>query len=166
LPSINIFRETSTTSALPFIPSTAFSIAERFVGVREVPGTKHHPLILAMLQLDDSWPVADEVPWCSAFVNFIAWLIRLPRSKSLTARSWLTVGKSIGLADARVGFDVVILRNMAGAPGPEVLDAPGHVGLYAGQEGGGIMVLGGNQSDSVSVARFASDRLIGIRRLI
>jgi hypothetical protein len=33
-------------------------------------------------------------------------------------------------------------------------------------EGDDILVLGGNQSDSVSVSRYPSTRLLGIRRLV
>ena len=51
-----------------------------------------------------------------------------------------------------MGFDVVVLRRgKANQPDPDVIDAPGHVGLFAGREGSKILVLGGNQSDSVNV---------------
>ena len=66
---------------------TAFELAQRFVGVKEIPGSESNPMVLSMLRLDQAWPEGDEVPWCSAFVNYIAWLLRLPRSKALNARS-------------------------------------------------------------------------------
>lgn len=148
------------------ISITAFEVAQRFVGVKEIPGRDNNNQVLAMLKLDDPWPAGDEVPWCSAFVNYIAWLLRLPRSKSLRARSWLTIGYSVELADAEVGFDVVVLkRNGDDQPGPEVLDAVGHVGFFAGTEADQILVLGGNQSDSVKVSPYPEYRLLGIRRL-
>ena len=71
---------------------TAYDLASRFIGIKEVRGSVSNPQILSMLRLDSSWPKGDEVPWCSAFVNYPAWLLRLPRSKSLRARSWLEVG--------------------------------------------------------------------------
>lgn len=145
---------------------TAYDLAQRFVGMKEVPGTQDNPAILAMLRLDMEWPKNDEVPWCSAFINYVAWLLRLPRSKSLRARSWLRVGKPVPLGDARAGFDVVILKRGSGEqPGPEVIKAPGHVGFYSGQDGATLHLLGGNQANSVSVAPFGSTRLLGIRRL-
>ena len=149
------------------ISTTAFEMAQRFVGIKEIPGRdNNNDQILAMLKLEDPWPSCDEVPWCSAFVNYIAWLVRLPRSKSLRARSWLTIGYSVELADAEVGFDVVVLkRNGDNQPGPEVLDAGGHVGFFAGTEANQILVLGGNQSDSVKVSPYPKSRLLGIRRL-
>lgn len=146
---------------------TPFSIAQRFVGLSEVRGAASNPLILAMLTLDASWPKGDDVAWCSAFVNAICWLLRLPRSKSLAARSWLTIGEAVEIQEAQVGFDVVVLKRGGGAqPGPEVTSgAPGHVGFFAGISGQGVHVLGGNQADQVSVEVFPYERLLGIRRL-
>ena len=146
---------------------TAFDLAQRFVGITEVPGSEDNPQIMAMLKLDGSWPKNDETPWCSGFINYIAWLLRLPRSKSLRARSWLRVGRPVELDDAKAGFDVVIFKRGSGSqPGPDVIDAPGHVAFFAGMEGGKILVLGGNQGDSVTVARYAKTRLLGVRRLL
>jgi uncharacterized protein (TIGR02594 family) len=146
--------------------TTAFDIAERFVGTREIGGQVDNPMILAMLKLDNDWPQDDEVPWCSAFMNYVAWLLRLPRSKDLRARSWLTVGRGVHLDEAEPGYDIVILKRGSGEqPGPEVLDAPGHVGLYAGRTDNLIEVLGGNQSDTVKISRYPVSRLLGVRRL-
>lgn len=145
---------------------TAFDVAQRFVGVTEAPGVADNPMVVAMLRLDNKWPAGDSVPWCSAFVNFVAWLCRLPRSKDLRARSWLTVGHSIGLTQAIPGSDVVILRRGKGdQPGPDVINAPGHVGFFAGLESGRVLVLGGNQGDKVSVAPYPIESVLGVRRL-
>lgn len=144
----------------------AFDIAQRFIGTREISGTLDNPILMAMLTLDMDWPEHDEVPWCSAFVNFVCWLLRLPRSKDLRARSWLTVGRGIHLLDARAGNDIVILSRGSGdQPGPEVLNAPGHVGFYAGMSGEFVELLGGNQGDTVKVSRYPKSRILGIRRL-
>lgn len=147
--------------------TSAFDIAQRFIGIKEVGGSVDNPQIMAMLNLDMGWPEHDEVPWCSAFANYVCWLLRLPRSKNLRARSWLTVGKGIHLDDAIPGFDVVVLkRGKEPQPGPEVLEASGHVGFYAGRSGDFIEVLGGNQSDTVKVSRYPKSKLLGVRRLI
>ena len=149
------------------IEISAYEVAQRFVGTKEVDGSTSNPQILAMLKLDDKWPDDDAVPWCSAFTNYVAWLLRLPRSKSLRARSWLLVGEVVELANAEPGFDVVIFKRGPGSqPGPDVVDAPGHVGFYAGVEGSKILVLGGNQSDSVSISRYPKTNLLGVRRLV
>ena len=152
---------------LQMIETSCFYLAERFVGLKEVPGTTSNPAILAMLQLDAKWPQDDEVPWCSAFTNFIAWMLRLPRSKSLRARSWLGVGTPVSLSEASPRLnDLVILSRGINSPGPEVLDAPGHVGFFGKQEHTLVWLLGGNQGNSVSLAPFAVDRVLGVRRLI
>lgn len=139
---------------------TAFDLAQRFTGIKEMSGKVSNPQILAMLQLDDKWPQDDEIPWCSAFANYIAWLLRLPRSKKLNARSWLEVGKPVLLFEAKVGFDVVVFER--GKDG-----VSGHVGFYAGHPsfGGEVFVLGGNQSDSVNISSYPKDKLLGVRRL-
>ncbi|MEE8579365.1 MAG: TIGR02594 family protein [Hyphomicrobium sp.] len=144
----------------------AYQIAQRFAGMAEVSGKTANPQIMAMLSLDAKWPEDDSVPWCSAFVNYVAWLLRLPRSKSLRARSWLETGVPVPLSYAEPGFDVVILKRGKGdQPGPEVIKAPGHVGFFAGIDGGQVLLLGGNQSDQVSIGSYLGERVLGVRRL-
>ena len=149
------------------IATTPYALAMKFLGIREVPGSAHNPQILAMLQIDQEWPTDDEVPWCGGFANFVCELLDVPRTKDLRARSWLTIGREIGLKNAAPGFDVVILKRGGGdQPGPEVIDAPGHVGFFAGLEPGAIRLLGGNQGDSVNISSFSAERLLGVRRLL
>jgi len=147
------------------IQKYAFDLAQRFIGSKEVGGQVDNPMIVSMLKLDNEWPQNDEVPWCSAFANYIAWLARLPRSKSLMARSWLTVGRGITLDEAVPGDIIILQRGTGEQPGPEVLDAPGHVGFYAGRTGDLIEILGGNQGDQVKISRYPKTRLLGVRRL-
>ena len=150
------------------IELTAFDLGQRFAGIQELPHGKDHPLIQWWLSLCGfGMDSADETPWCSAFVNGIAWELRLPRSKSAAARSWLNIGSSISLEEAQAGFDVVIIQRGEGPqPGPEITRAPGHVGFFAGRQGDFISILGGNQGNAVTIARFNKSRLLGIRRLI
>jgi uncharacterized protein (TIGR02594 family) len=148
-------------------PTSAYSVASRFVGTTEVDGNLANPQILAMLQLDQRWPSDDAVPWCSAFVNYVAWLMDLPRSGSLRARSWLTVGQEIHISQAEQGFDVVIFKRGDGVqPGPSELDAPGHVAWFDQiTPNGRVRVLGGNQGDTVSYAIYPLRDILGVRRL-
>lgn len=148
------------------LPVTCLTLARRYLGMTEVPGASSNPAILAMLKLDQSWPGGDEVPWCSAFVNYICWLLELPRSKSLAARSWLKVGAPVSLANAAPGFDIAVLKRGSGVqPGPDVINAPGHVGFYLGAENGALHLLGGNQGNKVSEQSFPLGDLLGIRRV-
>lgn len=146
---------------------THFELAQRYVGIAELkePG-KDHPLIQWWLSLcgfgTDS---PDETPWCSAFLNGIAWEMRLPRSKSAAARSWLQVGQVIQPYPEHMKVGDVVVLNRGGIPDPNAT-GPGHVGLYAGSESLSILLLGGNQGDAVCVKRFKAADILGIRRIV
>ncbi len=152
---------------------TAYDLATRFVGIPEIDGPTANPQIMTMLKLDNEWPEDDSVPWCSAFVNYIAWLLRLPRSKSLRARSWLNVGRPIDYQQAKCGFDIVILNRGDGPQDPAIIKAPGHVGFYVdrrydrsrGVHRPMVAVCGGNQGNTVSTLWYEESRILGVRRL-
>ncbi len=139
---------------------TAYEHAQRYVGmVLERSGPLAHPLIQWWLSLCGmGFDASDEIPWCSAFMNGIAWDLQLPRSKSAAARSWLTVGRPIPTGEASVGSDVVVLSRGANP-------AQGHVGWFAGLHDGQVYLCGGNQSNGITVAGFDTPRIVGIRRL-
>lgn len=134
------------------------SVAKQFLAMGEVPGARDNTLILAMLQQDNSWVEHDEVPWCSAFVNFVAWLLNLPRSKSLAARSWLIIGIPVDLAQAQPGFDIVVFRRGANP-------TQGHVAFFLDVVDDRVRVVGGNQGNKVSIASFPVEDVVGVRRL-
>jgi uncharacterized protein (TIGR02594 family) len=143
-----------------------FKMAHKFLGLKEIAGATHNPAIVAMLQLDAKWVEDDETSWCSAFVNYVAWLCdATERSKSLAARSWLLVGRSIPLSDAVRGDLVILTRGKPPQPDASVIKANGHVALYAGQDEASIQLLGANQGNAVSIASFPKSRILGIRRL-
>lgn len=147
--------------------NTPFTVALRFIGLTELPGVVHNPAIVAMLQLVDHGVTDDETAWCSAFVNYITWLLGVQRSNSLAARSWLAVGTAVPLEQARPGYDVVVLSR-AGSTAPATeLHAPGHVGFFAEWKPSQrqLLLVGGNQGNRVSMATFEQSRVLGVRRL-
>lgn len=144
---------------------TPYTIASKYIGIKEIPGILNNQIIMAMLRLDNQWPENDEVPWCSAFVNWIAFNAGVKRTKSLLARSWLAFVPQIPIDCAEQGYDIVILSRGDNPPGPNNLTAPGHVGFYAFHHGKSVWVLGGNQGDSVSISEYPIQRMLGIRRL-
>lgn len=145
---------------------TAYDVAKRFSGLHEIKGATDHPFIVWCLSICGLPNEPDETAWCSAFTNGIAYICGLPRSKRANARSWLTVGAKIGLEDAKCGYDIVVLKRGTGEqPGPDVLNAPGHVGFYHGHTSEVVYILGGNQSDAVGVSPYPVSRILGVRRL-
>jgi uncharacterized protein (TIGR02594 family) len=148
---------------------TLFGLAQRFVGeVHEIAGIKASPFIAWCHESVAGGFESDEVPWCSSFLNRMAWQLRLPRSKSAAARSWLTVGQAVPFSQAQIGDVVILKRGPAPQPGPEVVKASGHVCLFAGagHVPGTFQALGGNQSDGVTVTSFKVDDVLGVRRLV
>lgn len=147
---------------------THLELAHRFVGVKERAGDQDHPLIVWWLSLVGLIDAHDEVAWCSGFVAGYAWMLGLlPTGLTAAARSWLGVGRPIPLVEASTAHvDVVILaRGLAPQPGPDVRQAPGHVGLFYGLDGDQVRILGGNQSNAVTIASFPVSRVLGVRRL-
>lgn len=146
---------------------TLFAHAQRYVGIREIVGTKDHPLIQWWLSLCGfDLDVHDEVAWCAAFKEGMCWDLNIPRTKSAAARMSLTIGTPTNLADAMPAWDVVVLKRGKGEqPGPDVLDAPGHVGFFAGWHDGQVLILGGNQQNGVLIEGWPIDQILGIRRL-
>ena len=138
-----------------------FDLAQRYVGIQEIAGDKDHPLVQWWLSLCGfSTDTHDEVPWCSAFVNGICWELRLPRSKSAMARSWLNVGVPLtNISQAQLGDIVVLSRGAVAAPA-------GHVGFYAAHDTDHVSVLGGNQSDGVCVKGFPIASVLSVRRIV
>lgn len=136
---------------------TPYLLAKRYQGiVVERQGAIHHPAIQFWLELCKfGRNAADETPWCSAFVNFIAWQLDLPRTDSARARSWLDVGQPVNYEAAMVGFDIVVLER----------DGGGHVGFFDARQPARVFLLGGNQSNAVTIQGYPRERVLGVRRL-
>jgi uncharacterized protein (TIGR02594 family) len=148
------------------IELTLYEYSSKFIGTKEVLGEKDNPLIQWWLALCKFPYAHDEVAWCSAAQNGMCFGLSLPMTYSAAARSWLKIGTSIKLEEAEIGFDVVILKRGTGdQPGPEVIDAPGHVGNFAGIENNRVKLLAGNQGNSYCISSFPIEQILGIRRL-
>lgn len=126
--------------------------ARKYLGVREIPGVNHHPLILSWWKKIRRGGIkTDEVPWCSCFVGAMLEDCEIISSRFESAKSYLTWGQPLALP--AVGAIVVFSRN-----------GGGHVGFVVGRDGhGNIMVLGGNQGDEVNIRAFPISRVVGYR---
>jgi uncharacterized protein (TIGR02594 family) len=95
-------------------------------------------------------------PWCGDFVETCIRmglpdepLLGALGSNPYWARNWLLFGQKV----APIPGAVLVFERGSG----------GHVGFALGQDGTHFYVLGGNQSDAVTVAGIAKSRLLGAR---
>ncbi len=135
-----------------------YEIAKKNVGLKEWPGAKHNPEIVAMFEAaDNGWVKDDETPWCAAFVGAILGQAGMSGTGRLNARSYLNWGEAVDLAKAVQGDIVVFWRGTRDG-------WQGHVGFFSGLKDGKVQVLGGNQGNAVSIAEYPVSRLLSVRR--
>ncbi len=130
--------------------------ALRLKGTREAAGAADNPLILTWAKRLGLAYAHDSTAWCGLFVSHCI-AAALPDeplpANPLGARRWLGFGKAVA---PTLGAVLVFWRGSR-------TGWQGHVGFYAGEDSGAFHVLGGNQSDSVSIARLGKSRLLGAR---
>lgn len=153
-----------TTPGLPRLAQEA----RRLYGVLEGPGDQDNAVILGWAdELATLGPYArwaadfynkDAIPWCGLFMAVAAARAnpralddRQPPRAYLAALAW--AGFGVPGASPSLG-DVLVFTRSGG----------GHVGLYVGEDSGAYHVLGGNQSDAVTVSRIGKGRLYACRR--
>jgi uncharacterized protein (TIGR02594 family) len=128
--------------------------AQRHLGTREWPGRRHNPAIVRFFKHAGFGGIRDdETPWCAAFLNAVMAACHLPTTGKLTARSFLKWGEAI--SEPRHGAVAVFRRGRS--------TWQGHVGLVVDHDATHISVLGGNQSNAVTVARYPRSKLLGFR---
>ena len=124
------------------------------LGAREVAGKRHNAKIVEFFNTVGRGEIKrDEVPWCAAFVGACLERAGITSTGSLLARSYLKWG--VPVATPRFGAITVFTRGKD--PGA------GHVGFWLGETASDIILLGGNQSDAVTVGTYAKSRLLGYR---
>lgn len=125
------------------------------LGLKEITGKKHNPKVVAYFRDAGFAGIKDdETAWCAACVNAHLERAGYQGSKSLAARSFERWGKP--LAKPRVGCIVPMWRGSK-------TGWQGHVGLYVGETKTHVLVLGGNQGDAVSIAKYPKSRVLGYR---
>lgn len=136
--------------------------AEKELGQREKPGKPANPRIREYLEttnIGSPEDQSDETPWCSAFVN---WVVEDFRAKvnrvspkgtgRANARSWLNWGTA---SPVPLRGAIVILSR--GAP------PAGHVAFVVDAQENTLRIIGGNQSDAVTIAWVHKARVLGYR---
>ncbi len=129
-------------------------IAENELGVAEVNGPKDNPRILEYQRTTTLGAQHDEVPWCACFANFCLSTTGYKGTGLPNARSFLSFGTA--LKEPAYGCVVVLRRGNS--------NWQGHVGFFVGYDkDGNYMILGGNQSDKVSIQAFKAKDVLGCR---
>jgi uncharacterized protein (TIGR02594 family) len=133
----------------PGVPSVIRE-AVKLYGTLEKAGSGNNPVILGWAdELEkEIGPyfrqyTADSIPWCGLFVGIVCyragWLDQMPKTP-LWAKSWGEFGQK---SERPSLGDVMVFTRNGG----------GHVALYVGEDSSNWHILGGNQSDQVSIAR-------------
>ncbi len=133
-----------------------YAEACRLKGLKEAAGAANNATILGWADELDLAYGADATAWCGLFAAHCM-AASLPEeplpTNPLGARNWLQFGMP---SDPTLGAVLVFWRGRRSG-------WQGHVGFYAGEDAAAFHVLGGNQADSVSVARILKTRLLGAR---
>ena len=141
------------------------TVARKKLGTREAPGRANNPTILGWakrlgLKILGITYNADSVPWCGLFVASVldeAGVDLLSEGRNrmkigVRASAWGTWGARLRPERLAPGAILVFTRQ-----------GGGHVGFYVGEDDTAYHVLGGNQSDNVTITRIAKTRLTGAR---
>jgi uncharacterized protein (TIGR02594 family) len=138
-------------------PLVWFEEARHLMGVHEDVGAGSNRVILDWAKDLGIDYKADDIPWCGLFVAHCIGATLpgevLP-SNPLGARNWSKFGTA---CQPQPGAVLVFWRESKSS-------GKGHVGFYNGEDAAAYQVLGGNQSDSVSIARVGKDRFLGARQ--
>ncbi len=125
------------------------------IGTVETPGKGSTAKIMSWAQevgLNKAYS-DDSVPWCGLFAAIVAQRAdKAVPAGPLWAKNWLKFGAkpvAAGLGD------ILVFERPGGG---------GHVGFYVAEDSTAYHVLGGNQSDAVTITRIVKGRCIGVRR--
>lgn len=123
--------------------------ANKHIGLAEIPGVKHNPIIQNWLIRLKAWWNDDETPWCGTFVAHC-----LKESKRAIPKHWYR-------AKAYADYGTRLSKPAYGCLAVMSRQGGGHVGFVVGEvaKGGDLLILGGNQGNKVSIARFSRSRI-------
>ena len=151
-----LFANSTSTTPTVSVPLPWFEEARHLLGTKEMLGPGNNPVILEWAQdLDIHYP-GDDIAWCGLFVAHCIGLTlpeELLPGNPLGARQWQRYGDK---TTPRFGSVMVFWRESRSS-------GKGHVGFYTGEDETAYQILGGNQSDKVSLAWVSKDRFLSAR---
>ena len=129
--------------------------AQKELGVKEIKNGRNKRIeeYHAYASVDNDEYMRQEIPWCASFTAFIKETVGIGSTNSRLAKSYLKWG--VSTKKNPLPGDTVIF-NRGGWKG--------HVAQFLMQSSGYIWVIGGNQNNAVTVARYSKSRLEDIRR--
>ena len=132
------------TTDLPWIVE-----GRQYVGMAEIPGKQHNPTIQNWLRTLKAWWSDDETPWCGTFVAHCCRTANRDIPKDwFRALAWAEAGERL----TAPAYGCIAVFSRTGG---------GHVGFVVGRDrSGNLMILGGNQGNKVSIAKFSKDRVV------
>lgn len=124
--------------------------AKKHLGLKEIVGPKHNPTILGWLKSLGAWWQNDEEAWCGTYVSNCMKASNISYPKMwMRALEWSKWGVKL---DSPIDGCVVVFSRKGG----------GHVGFVMGETKDGFLsVLGGNQGNAVTIAKFDKSRVVG-----
>lgn len=141
--------------------------ARKCVGLKEIPGAKNNPDLMAILDLADGVKDGktvgannDDEAYCAKGVSAILEMSGIRSTRSAWARSYAKWGTE--LDGPALGAVVVFWRQ-------SIMGSLGHVGFVVGKDAvgndavGNVMCLGFNQADAVNIKAFSPHRVLSFR---
>jgi uncharacterized protein (TIGR02594 family) len=133
----------------PWLP-----VARAELGVRNFPAGSSNPRITKYHAGTNIAGYDDKASWCSSFVDWTFAAVGIKGTGSALARSWLQWGDA--LAEPRAGCVAVLWRE-------DPQSWRGHVGFFLRQDGDDVVLLGGNQLESVREHRYPRAQVLAYR---
>ena len=140
-------------------PWFAVAKAEFDKGIKEP-----NPRILDYFKAINFATTTTKTPWCAAFVSFCmkssgdpTIANSVPTKGPALAATWRNWGSPLPLAgEIPVGAVTVLSPS-------EPADSSGHVSFFVRAEGDNVVLLGGNQSDSVKESTYKKSKIVALR---
>lgn len=129
--------------------------AYKFLETTEIDGPKSNPLITQWILGSASWlnPDDSKTAWCGCFRGAIGVLTFTGTpSEYYRALSWKNWGKKSDIYSSPKGSTVILKR-----------DGGYHVGLKDKISKDNIYILGGNQKNKVSIAKYKISDIVDVR---
>jgi uncharacterized protein (TIGR02594 family) len=146
------FRGETILRVVPPGMTPWLEVAHREIGQREMPGQDNNSRVMEYISAVRSTHGLqdDDVDWASPFVEWTLNQTNIRGPKTMRPRDWLNWGR---IVDPPQRGCIIVLD----------LGRISHVGFYLEDLGASHKVLGGNQSDVVSISLYHRDSFLGCR---